>query len=89
MGTAAAVGLLNGSIVQFLGINAFIVTLGTLTAVRGLVLIYTDGASLTIQSPEIVEVLRVFESRRIDIGVVLAILAALLLLFGLYSTLRN
>ncbi|MGO7565579.1 hypothetical protein ACC754_42230, partial [Rhizobium johnstonii] len=32
MATAVTIGLINGSIVQFLGINAFIVTLGTLTA---------------------------------------------------------
>jgi len=42
-----AIGLLNGTIVQFVGINAFIVTLGTLTAVRGLVLILTDGRSVS------------------------------------------
>lgn len=41
------VGALNGIIVQYVGINAFIVTLGTLTAVRGLVLILTDGRSVT------------------------------------------
>src|SRR5579862_9275778 len=43
---SAAVGLLNGVMVQLVGINAFIVTLGTLTAVRGLVLVVTDGRSL-------------------------------------------
>ena len=43
-----AVGVLNGSIVQFLGINAFIVTLGTLTAIRGLVLILTNGRTLLV-----------------------------------------
>lgn len=45
----AAVGLLNGVIVQYIGINAFIVTLGTLTAVRGVVLILTDGRTITLQ----------------------------------------
>ena len=44
---AMSIGLLNGVIVQYVGINAFIVTLGTMTAVRGLVLIYTDGRSLS------------------------------------------
>jgi len=43
-----AVGLVNGLIVQFVGINAFIVTLGTLTGVRGLVLILTDGRTITV-----------------------------------------
>src|SRR3546814_18762226 len=46
LAVAATIGLINGAIVQFVGINAFIVTLGTLTAVRGLVLILTDGRSL-------------------------------------------
>jgi D-xylose transport system permease protein len=89
MGAAILVGLVNGTIVQYLGINAFIVTLGTLTAVRGLVLIYTDGASLTIQSPDIVEALTAFESQRLDVGIVLAAVGGLLLLRGLYSLLRN
>lgn len=44
----AAVGLFNGVIVQYVGINAFIVTLGTLTAVRGLVLVLTDGRTITV-----------------------------------------
>ena len=44
-------GLLNGAIVQYLGINAFIVTLGTLTAIRGVVQIYTDGRSLSVERP--------------------------------------
>src|SRR3546814_2337896 len=34
LAVAATIGLINGAIVQFVGINAFIVTLGTLTAVR-------------------------------------------------------
>jgi D-xylose transport system permease protein len=52
---AIAVGLLNGSIVQYVGINAFIVTLGTLTAIRGLVLLYTDGRSLSVGNPEVID----------------------------------
>ncbi|MGO7947127.1 ABC transporter permease, partial [Rhizobium ruizarguesonis] len=54
MAVAMAIGLINGSIVQFLGINAFIVTLGTMTAVRGLVLIYTDGRSLSASDPDVI-----------------------------------
>lgn len=48
VGTGAAVGLLNGAIVQYVGINAFIVTLGTMTGIRGLVLILTDGRTITL-----------------------------------------
>lgn len=63
--TAAAVGLINGAIVQFVGINAFIVTLGTLTAVRGLVLILTDGRSLMVEQPDALRAMLAFESTRI------------------------
>ncbi|WBQ15675.1 ABC transporter permease [Sphingobium yanoikuyae] len=63
--TAAAIGLLNGMIVQFVGINAFIVTLGTLTAVRGLVLILTDGRSLMVEQPAILAQMLAFESARV------------------------
>lgn len=63
--TAAAIGLLNGVIVQFVGINAFIVTLGTLTAVRGLVLILTDGRSLMVEQPATLAQMLAFESTRV------------------------
>jgi len=66
MAVAMAIGLINGSIVQFLGINAFIVTLGTMTAVRGLVLIYTDGRSLSASDPNVIETMKAFEGGRHD-----------------------
>jgi D-xylose transport system permease protein len=40
------VGVVNGVLVQLVGINAFIVTLGALTAVRGILLIATNGESI-------------------------------------------
>ncbi|MFP3615692.1 ABC transporter permease, partial [Paraburkholderia sp. SIMBA_050] len=49
---AMLVGVLNGAIVQLLGINAFIVTLGTLTAIRGVVQIVTDGRSLSVSDSD-------------------------------------
>ena len=58
---AMALGLLNGAIVQFVGINAFIVTLGTMTAVRGLILLYTDGRSVSVSIPEVTDVMKAFE----------------------------
>ncbi|REF73294.1 ABC transporter permease [Paracoccus versutus] len=88
MGTAIIAGVVNGSIVQFLGINAFIVTLGSLTAIRGLVLIYTDGASLTIKDPAVEQALRVFESNRVDVGIALTVLAVLLLVLGIVKLVR-
>lgn len=63
---AMAIGLLNGAIVEFVGINAFIVTLGTMTAVRGLVLIYTDGRSLSVKDPEIIATMKAFEGGKYD-----------------------
>jgi D-xylose transport system permease protein len=77
--TAAAIGLLNGAIVQFVGINAFIVTLGTLTAVRGLVLILTGGRSLMVENPQALGHMLAFESTRVPVfwaGLAVAIVVA-------------
>ena len=62
LGAASLVGLLNGALVQFVGINAFIVTLGTLTAVRGLVLVVTNGRSLMVHDPGSLATMTGFES---------------------------
>jgi D-xylose transport system permease protein len=61
LGVAGLIGLLNGAIVQLYGINAFIVTLGTLTAIRGLVLIITGGRSLSVDNPDVVLWMNRFE----------------------------
>lgn len=81
--TAGAIGLLNGAIVQFVGINAFIVTLGTLTAVRGLVLILTDGRSLMVERPDVLAQMLAFESGRVSAFWVLLIVGAALLGYAL------
>jgi ribose/xylose/arabinose/galactoside ABC-type transport system permease subunit len=67
LAVSAAVGLLNGVMVQLVGINAFIVTLGTLTAVRGLVLVVTDGRSLMVQDPASLAAMTHFESGRLGL----------------------
>lgn len=82
MVTAAAVGLANGLIVEFIGINAFIVTLGSLTAVRGLVLILTDGRSLAVSRPDVLAQMLSLESSRIPLFWPSLIIAALLLTGG-------
>lgn len=82
--TAAAIGLVNGAIVQFVGINAFIVTLGTLTAVRGLVLILTDGRSLMVENPEVLQQMLAFESARVPLFWPLLALGAALAIVGLF-----
>jgi D-xylose transport system permease protein len=85
--TAIGVGIVNGVIVQFVGINAFIVTLGTLTAVRGLVLVLTDGRSLMVEQPEVLQQMLAFESTRVPLfWPLLAIAAALLVLAALKRT---
>jgi D-xylose transport system permease protein len=82
--TAIGIGIVNGVIVQFVGINAFIVTLGTLTAVRGLVLVLTDGRSLMVERPEVLQQMLAFESTRVPLfWPLLAIAAALLVLAAL------
>lgn len=79
----AGVGLFNGVVVQYVGINAFIVTLGTLTAVRGLVLILTDGRTVTADEGTARDSLRGLDDGRwitpnvyLMIGVALLVLAA-------------
>jgi D-xylose transport system permease protein len=62
LGAGMTIGLVNGAIVEFLGINAFIVTLGTMTSVRGLVLVYTDGRSLSVQQDSVIATMRAVES---------------------------
>jgi D-xylose transport system permease protein len=47
LAAGAAVGVVNAVLVQKVGVNAFIVTLGTLTAVRGVVQAILDGQSIT------------------------------------------
>ncbi|MFM0554686.1 ABC transporter permease [Paraburkholderia sediminicola] len=81
-------GLLNGAIVQYLGINAFIVTLGTLTAIRGVVQIYTDGRSLSVDTPEALQAMRTFESGRLPVAIPLILIGAALLLAGCWFMLR-
>lgn len=85
---AAGAGLLNGLIVQLLGINAFIVTLGTLTAIRGVVLIFTDGRSLAVQEPAVLTSMKAFEAGRIDVGIPLAVIGAALLAVGVLRAKR-
>ncbi|WP_082012210.1 ABC transporter permease [Burkholderia sp. A9] len=85
---AMLVGVLNGAIVQFLGINAFIVTLGTLTAIRGVVQIVTDGRSLSVSDSDALAAMQAFESGRVHIALPLLVIGALLILGGMSSVSR-
>ena len=86
---AAGVGVLNGAIVQLLGINAFIVTLGTLTAIRGLVLIVTNGRSLLVEDPTAKAQMAVFEGGKVPIQTGLFALGALLLAVAAIALVRR
>src|SRR3546814_8039287 len=67
----------------FVGINAFIVTLGTRAVVRGLVLILTDGRSLMVEQPQVLAQMLAFESTRVPLFWPLLALGAVLIAFGL------
>jgi D-xylose transport system permease protein len=88
MTVAMGIGLVNGAIVQFVGINAFIVTLGTMTAVRGLVLIYTDGRSLSASTPDVVAAMRAFEGGRHDMFWYVLVFGIVLLSLGIVNVIR-
>jgi predicted ABC-type sugar transport system permease subunit len=50
LGVGVGVGVINGVLVHVVGVNAFIVTLGTLTAVQGLLLIATSANTVLAKS---------------------------------------
>ena len=52
LGVGIAAGALNGVLVAYFGLSAFVATLATMTAFRGLALWYTDGATLFAGIPE-------------------------------------
>lgn len=89
LGAAMLLGFVNGAIVQWVGINAFIVTLGTMTAVRGLILLYTDGRSVSVSDPEVTSIMTAFEGGRWEGFWVIVALGAGLLIWGLYSGSRS
>jgi len=84
VGAGAFCGLVNGVLVQYVGINAFIVTLGTLTAISGLVLVISNGQSTSLTEPHSLKVLAKLQagdwsvpSVIVIVGIVLLGLAAL------------
>ncbi|MDR6478853.1 D-xylose transport system permease protein [Burkholderia sp. OAS925] len=85
---AVGAGLLNGVIVQYLGINAFIVTLGTMTALRGVVLIVTDGRTVSVDNPRVIGAMRAFETGRWPIGTAVAVIGLLLAAVSLWMLLK-
>lgn len=52
LAVGATAGLLNGLLVAYFGLSAFVATLATMTAFRGLSLFYTNGSTLFSGIPE-------------------------------------
>jgi D-xylose transport system permease protein len=86
---SAMVGAINGVIVQFVGINAFIVTLGTLTAVRGLVLVLTDGRALSVDDPATLAAMGAFEIGRVAVFWPLLVIGVVSIGVGIRRALRH
>jgi D-xylose transport system permease protein len=76
LAVGVAVGAINAVLVQKIGVNAFIVTLGSMTAVRGIVLIALNGESVTANSQALVTL----DNSNYRIPPVAAVLAGVLLL---------
>jgi D-xylose transport system permease protein len=76
LAVGVAVGAINAVLVQKIGVNAFIVTLGSMTAVRGIVLIALGGQSVTAQSRSLVAL----DSTAYRLPPVVAVLCGALLL---------
>jgi D-xylose transport system permease protein len=86
LGTGFVVGAVNAVLVQKVGVNAFIVTLGTLTAVRGVVQVILDGQSITAANP----VLHDFGTARIAPPRTVAIAVGIVIVgFAVFGTLRS
>src|ERR1700749_4585358 len=62
LAAGALIGLINAAVVQGLGINAFIVTLATMTALRGVLLIITGGHTASANDRELTHPLKAIEN---------------------------
>lgn len=85
LGAGLAFGLLNGSLIAFLGIPPFIVTLGTLGVAQGLSLVVTDGQSI-VGIPAAIEQLYSTGLLGIPLPIIISVLAYALIHVLLYHT---
>ncbi|HEY3710095.1 MAG TPA: ABC transporter permease [Amycolatopsis sp.] len=86
LGTGLVVGVVNAVLVQKVGVNAFIVTLGTLTAVRGVVQVILDGQSIAAVNPA----LHGFATARFALPVPVAIIVGLVIVgLPVFAVLRS
>src|SRR5204863_9768647 len=72
-----SIGLLQGTLVAYFNIPAFIVTLGGLEAWRGVILKLTTGATIPVELPFFRSLGRDFIDPRIGIGLAIAGIAAI------------
>ena len=72
------IGLLQGTLVAYFNIPAFIVTLGGLEAWRGVILKLTTGATIPVELPFFRSLGRDFIDPRIGIGLAIAAIAAII-----------
>jgi D-xylose transport system permease protein len=84
LGAGLVAGTINAVLVQIVGVNAFIVTLGSLTAIRGVVLILLNGESVTAQS----QALASFDAQTVAIPAALCVLVGCAVLAGAAARLR-
>ena len=85
--SGALIGTVNGVLVQVVGINAFIVTLATQTAVRGVVFLASGGSSVTADTNLLHDLTVGFAPLNLKlIGVAAGIV---LILLGLYGRRRS
>lgn len=87
LGVGAVVGLINGIIVQYLGVNAFITTLATGTALRGIVFLSANSTSITANLPGLKALFRT--QLAINFAVWVGIIGGLLILAGILLAVRR
>lgn len=84
--TGAAVGLVNGSIVAKFAVHSVIVTIGTMTIVRGIAYLSTDGQPVTGDFPESFSWLSDGSIASVPVPLIIAVLVFLLAGFILRRT---
>jgi D-xylose transport system permease protein len=89
LAVGALIGLVNAAIVQVVGINAFIVTLATMTTLRGLLLILTGGHTASAADRSLLGPLKAIENGTWDTPNLLFVGAALAALAGLWFWFRD
>lgn len=60
LGSGALMGLINGTILALSGMHSFIVTLGALIGIRGIVFIYTNESALMVEDFSYTELVEVY-----------------------------